>query len=252
MRTRWQSYLIATAILVIGLAVVGWLLAVRPLQREVARVAAEREQLVAERDRLAKQLRHFGAASGSTRLPIRMLAPGDEHHLLRVIYDQASAANLQIASLTMLELAEVSAEPMGTRDGRSDGDGQTGSGPAGSSGGAGQGAGGGAGGGSGVVVMPELDANGMPIGAATDEAPEDLPLRLLPIDLRVRGSFRAWVVFLEGAEKNLPGFRVRRLEYDGGGDLVKGRIQLVFPVTEAGGGGAAGAGGRGAGTGSGR
>ncbi len=205
-RAPLNLVMVLVVIAVVGMVL--WWHLIMPRQHELA---ALDNNIQTYRQRCTQADSMLATANRSGNVgPVRLHVSGTEPQLVKAIYGQAEAANLTIASFSLLETFELPIE-QGEMGGAVAAPTPT---PAP------------------TQQLPELDANGMPIGASTDaDSVQATPLRVLPVQLRVRGTFGAWGKFLAGLEKELTGFRIRRLvQRDVSTDLIDGQIQLVLPV----------------------
>lgn len=83
--------------------------------------------------------------------------------------------------------------------------------------------------------LPQLDANGMPIGSQEVDEPESQDVSLLPIQISLKGTYKSLVKFFLELKKKMPLFVLRKMNIflDGSG-LGKGSVELVFPYGNAG------------------
>ncbi len=80
--------------------------------------------------------------------------------------------------------------------------------------------------------LPQLDENGMPIGAETDEGDEEWPgVEVLPVSMKLKATYPSFGRFFDMLKKKLPlwGVQTLNLDLDGSG-IVRGDLRLTFPT----------------------
>lgn len=80
--------------------------------------------------------------------------------------------------------------------------------------------------------LPQLDENGMPVGAETDEGNEEWPgVEVLPVSLKLKATYPSFGRFFDLLKKKLPlwGVQTMNLDLDGSG-IVRGDLRLTFPT----------------------
>ncbi|HOY68551.1 MAG TPA: hypothetical protein PLP29_16855 [Candidatus Ozemobacteraceae bacterium] len=90
--------------------------------------------------------------------------------------------------------------------------------------------------------LPQLDENGMPVGAVTDEGDEEWPgVEIVPASLKLKGTFPSFGRFFDLVTKKLPlsGIQTMSLDLDGSG-IIRATLRMTFPVAGASGGNAGG------------
>ncbi|HNW35517.1 MAG TPA: hypothetical protein PKM25_11335, partial [Candidatus Ozemobacteraceae bacterium] len=80
--------------------------------------------------------------------------------------------------------------------------------------------------------LPQLDENGMPVGAVTDEGEDEWPgVEIIPASLQIKATFSSTGRFFDQLKKQLPlsGIQLLQLDLDGSG-IVRGNVRITFPV----------------------
>lgn len=80
--------------------------------------------------------------------------------------------------------------------------------------------------------LPQLDENGMPVGAQTDEDNEEWPgVEVLPVSMKLKATYPSFGRFFDMLKKKLPlwGVQALNLDLDGSG-IVRGDLRLTFPT----------------------
>lgn len=80
--------------------------------------------------------------------------------------------------------------------------------------------------------LPQLDENGMPVGAETDEGDEEWPgVEVLPVSMKLKATYPSFGRFFDMLKKKLPlwGVQTLNLDLDGSG-IVRGDLRLTFPT----------------------
>lgn len=80
--------------------------------------------------------------------------------------------------------------------------------------------------------LPQLDENGMPIGAVTDEGDDEWPgVEVLPVSMKLKATFSSFGRFFDLLKKKLPlwGIQTLKLDLDGSG-IIRGDVRLTFPT----------------------
>jgi len=80
--------------------------------------------------------------------------------------------------------------------------------------------------------LPQLDENGMPVGAETDEGNEEWPgVEILPVSMKLKATYPSFGRFFDMLKKKLPlwGVQTLKLDLDGSG-IVRCDLRLTFPT----------------------
>jgi len=80
--------------------------------------------------------------------------------------------------------------------------------------------------------LPQLDENGMPVGAITDEGDDEWPgVEVIPASLQIKATFSSIGRFFDQLKRLLPlsGIQLMQLDLDGSG-IVRGNVRITFPV----------------------
>lgn len=80
--------------------------------------------------------------------------------------------------------------------------------------------------------LPQLDENGMTVGAETDEGNEEWPgVEILPVSMKLKATYPSFGRFFDMLKKKLPlwGVQTLKLDLDGSG-IVRCDLRLTFPT----------------------
>jgi len=204
------TVVMATLIGLLIAAVAGYHLLVAGVRAEAGNEEAAVTSLQTERTLLDAELKSLSEKvrvqrqSGSPGRPMR---PGEEGLLLGSILSAASATDMIVQSFEL----QPSWKAKGDADEAADGVQPSPAQPA---------------------QLPQLDENGMPVGAATDQGDEEWSgVEIVPASLKLKGTFPSFGRFFDLLTKKLPlsGIQTMSLELDGSG-IIRGTLRMTFPV----------------------
>lgn len=195
-------------ILVVLVIVSGALYAtmISPLYREIEALSQRAQALETESNGIEQKLANMPAGPASPHPVLSMLRPGDEALALKRLYAAASGTTLMIEALEVLNVFNLK--------GPTDESSNAPQAPV-----------------SGNAPLPQLDENGMPVGAMTDDSEEDPGIEVLPIRLKLRGTVSGWGEFIHRTEQTLglSGIRTMRMAI-ADGTIAKGTVEFVLPL----------------------
>lgn len=187
---------------------------ITPSYQEIASLAQRAQALETELRGLDRKLAAMPAAPAGRGQQLSMLRVGDEALALKRLYGAASGTTLMIEALEVLNVFvlkgsadDVPSAPSAAQDA-----------PAGGGG----------------APLPQLDENGMPVGAMTEESDDDQGIEVLPIRLKLRGTVSGWGEFIHKTEQTLglSGIRTMRMEINDG-TIAKGTVEFVLPLSQS-------------------
>ena len=211
MKRKALSYLLVALLCLVILLIVGKTLFITPIERDIEQQRTQGKSFKQELGNLQVRINALKKQIGDGTVPptLSLMAPGKESEVVQTVFSLASSAEIVIEGFNLkpvFQLKRIEEDQPETPAAR----------PLQSQG------------------LPQLDENGMPVGAVSSEDDLQAGLEVVPVRIELKGTYRNWGLFLKSLRESLPltGLRSLLLNYSSTG-VHRGMVEFVLPVGTA-------------------